>query len=183
MHPFPIVACPINGESPPAPRPGALAQPMNPMIIRRQDEVREEQSHKHAVASVAIHPNAEVREPSEGATACRADGLPQGRHRHCNLSGTGSVTAAYFSLIDYRLHNPAFAWHLIISLRDPRRPVVQPFGVHKELVRFRHQRAGRLPGSELGLPRTRGSAAGPDRPRPHPAIRQLACTVGLASSP
>jgi proteasome lid subunit RPN8/RPN11 len=35
---------------------------------------------------------------------------------------------ANFSLIDYRLHNPAFAWHLIISLRDPHRPVLQPFG-------------------------------------------------------
>ncbi len=39
---------------------------------------------------------------------------------------------ANFSLIDYRLHNPAFAWHLIISLRD-QRPVVQPFRVRKEL--------------------------------------------------
>src|SRR5215813_10978326 len=40
---------------------------------------------------------------------------------------------ANFSLIDYRLHNPSFAWHLIISLRDPRRPVLQPFAVHKDL--------------------------------------------------
>jgi len=43
---------------------------------------------------------------------------------------------ANFSLIDYRLHNPAFAWHLIISLRDPLRPVVQPFRVRKELSDF-----------------------------------------------
>src|SRR5262249_14210266 len=43
---------------------------------------------------------------------------------------------ANFSLIDYRLHNPAFAWHLIISLRDPRRPVLQPFAVHKQLSDF-----------------------------------------------
>src|SRR5215472_3069055 len=43
---------------------------------------------------------------------------------------------ANFSLIDYRLHNPAFAWHLIISLRDPRHPVLQPFRVRKELSDF-----------------------------------------------
>jgi proteasome lid subunit RPN8/RPN11 len=41
---------------------------------------------------------------------------------------------ANFSLIDYRLHNPAFAWHLIVSLRDPRRPVLQPFRVRKEMA-------------------------------------------------
>ncbi len=38
---------------------------------------------------------------------------------------------ANFSLIDYRLHNPSFAWHLIISLRDARRSAVQPFRVRK----------------------------------------------------
>ncbi|HEY6747831.1 MAG TPA: hypothetical protein VI357_19200 [Mycobacteriales bacterium] len=43
---------------------------------------------------------------------------------------------ANFSVIDYRLHNPAFAWHLIISLRDPSRPVVQPFRVSKEASEF-----------------------------------------------
>jgi hypothetical protein len=57
---------------------------------------------------------------------------------------------ANFSLIDYRLHNPAFAWHLIISLRDPRRPVLQPFRVAKGLSDFgiSDQDAGQ--GSELG---------------------------------
>lgn len=38
---------------------------------------------------------------------------------------------ANFSVIDYRLHNPAFAWHLIISLRDPWQPALQPFRVRK----------------------------------------------------
>lgn len=38
---------------------------------------------------------------------------------------------ANFSLIDFRLHNPAYPWHLIVSLRDPRRPVLQPFAVRK----------------------------------------------------
>jgi proteasome lid subunit RPN8/RPN11 len=39
---------------------------------------------------------------------------------------------ANFSCIDYRLHNPAFAWHLIISLRDPADPDVRPFLVRKD---------------------------------------------------
>ena len=39
---------------------------------------------------------------------------------------------ANFSVIDFRLHNPAYAWHLIISLRDPARPVLRPFAVRKE---------------------------------------------------
>jgi len=39
---------------------------------------------------------------------------------------------ANFSSIDYRLHNPAFAWHLIISLRDPAIPDVRPFLVRKD---------------------------------------------------
>ena len=39
---------------------------------------------------------------------------------------------ANFSVIDFRLHNPAYAWHLIISLRDPAHPVLRPFGVRKD---------------------------------------------------
>ena len=39
---------------------------------------------------------------------------------------------ANFSSIDFRLHNPAFAWHLIISLRDPTAPDVRPFLVRKD---------------------------------------------------
>ena len=46
---------------------------------------------------------------------------------------------ANFSVIDYKLHNPAYAWHLIISLRDPEHPVLAPFGVRKDL------------GSDLGI--------------------------------
>jgi hypothetical protein len=39
---------------------------------------------------------------------------------------------ANFSFIDFRLHNPAYAWHLIISLRDPAHPVLRPFAVRKD---------------------------------------------------
>src|SRR5215472_4539555 len=56
---------------------------------------------------------------------------------------------ANFSLIDYRLHNPAFAWHLIISLRDPRHPVLQPFRVDKELSDFGISDRDACQGSEL----------------------------------
>jgi hypothetical protein len=46
---------------------------------------------------------------------------------------------ANFSVIDFRLHNPAYAWHLIISLRDPAEPVLRPFAVRKD------------PGSDVGI--------------------------------
>jgi proteasome lid subunit RPN8/RPN11 len=56
---------------------------------------------------------------------------------------------ANFSLIDYRLHNPAFAWHLIVSLRDPRRPAVQPFRVRKQPDDFGITEHDHLESSEL----------------------------------
>jgi hypothetical protein len=46
---------------------------------------------------------------------------------------------ANFSVIDFRLHNPAYAWHLIISLRDPGAPVLRAFAVRKD------------PSAELGI--------------------------------
>jgi hypothetical protein len=41
---------------------------------------------------------------------------------------------ANFSVIDFKLHNPAYAWHLIISLRDPAHPVLRPFAVRKDVA-------------------------------------------------
>jgi proteasome lid subunit RPN8/RPN11 len=38
---------------------------------------------------------------------------------------------ANFSRIDYRLHNPGYAWHLIVAMREPQRPVLRAFEVHK----------------------------------------------------
>jgi proteasome lid subunit RPN8/RPN11 len=43
---------------------------------------------------------------------------------------------ANFSLIDYRLHNPAFPWHLIVSVRDPAEPTLAAFGVDKDDDQF-----------------------------------------------
>jgi proteasome lid subunit RPN8/RPN11 len=43
---------------------------------------------------------------------------------------------ANFSVIDFRLHNPAIPWHLIISFRDPRHPVLRAFAVRKDPALF-----------------------------------------------
>ena len=37
-----------------------------------------------------------------------------------------------FSWIDFRLHNPAFPWHLIVSFHRGPVPQLQPFRVHKD---------------------------------------------------
>jgi proteasome lid subunit RPN8/RPN11 len=43
---------------------------------------------------------------------------------------------ANFSYIDYRLHNPAYPWHLIVSLREDHRPVLNAFEVRKDFADF-----------------------------------------------
>jgi proteasome lid subunit RPN8/RPN11 len=61
-------------------------------------------------------------------------------YRRLDASGLEAVAAfhvhrrqpANFSLIDFRLHNPAYAWHLIISLRDPAHPDLRAFAVRKD---------------------------------------------------
>ena len=65
---------------------------------------------------------------------------------------------ANFSLIDYRLHNPAFSWHLIISLRNPSQPVIQPFQVIKDPADFGIGEHDAQEGSELSY---RGPEVGP----------------------
>src|SRR5215472_15895933 len=90
---------------------------------------------------------------------------------------------ANFSLIDYRLHNPAFAWHLIISLRDPHRPVLQPFSVAKDLSDFGISDRDARQGSELAYhsPKVEPLAlVARGAPR---AIRRLASTLAPASRP
>jgi proteasome lid subunit RPN8/RPN11 len=76
---------------------------------------------------------------------------------------------ANFSLIDYRLHNPAFAWHLIISLRDPRHPVVQPFRVHKELTDLGISDQDACQGSEFAYPGPEVAPLSLVAHGPHPA--------------
>jgi proteasome lid subunit RPN8/RPN11 len=65
-------------------------------------------------------------------------------HQHLDASGLEPVAMfhthrrqpANFSHIDYRLHNPAYPWHLIIALTDPQQPVVRAFKVDKDLSEF-----------------------------------------------
>src|SRR3954447_11107288 len=60
-------------------------------------------------------------------------------HRRLEAAGLEAVALfhvhrrqpANFSVIDFRLHNPAFSWHLIISLRDAARPELAPYAVDK----------------------------------------------------
>jgi proteasome lid subunit RPN8/RPN11 len=90
---------------------------------------------------------------------------------------------ANFSLIDYRLHNPAFAWHLIISLADPRRPVLQPFRVAKDPSDFGISDQDARQGSELTYegPEVKPLALvahGPPR-----ALRRLTATLHPATAP
>jgi proteasome lid subunit RPN8/RPN11 len=62
-------------------------------------------------------------------------------YRHLDERGLEAVALfhvhrrqpANFSVIDFRLHNPAYAWHLIISLGDPANPAPAPFAVRKDL--------------------------------------------------
>src|SRR3954447_17947723 len=61
-------------------------------------------------------------------------------HRRLETAGLEAVAVfhvhrrqpANFSVIDFRVHNPAFAWHLIISLRDAARPDLRPYAVAKD---------------------------------------------------
>jgi proteasome lid subunit RPN8/RPN11 len=84
---------------------------------------------------------------------------------------------ANFSLIDYRLHNPAFAWHLIISLRDPRRPVLQPFGVDKEPSDFGISDRDARQGSELAYQGPEVTPLALVAHGSHRALRRLTTTL------
>src|SRR5215471_1783145 len=90
---------------------------------------------------------------------------------------------ASFSLIDYRLHNPAFGWHLIISLRDPRHPVLQPFRVRKDLADFGISDRDARQGSELAYPGPEVAPLALLAHGTHQAIRRLTSTLGPAGSP
>jgi hypothetical protein len=84
---------------------------------------------------------------------------------------------ANFSLIDYRLHNPAFAWHLIISLRDPRYPVLQPFRVHKDLSDFGISDQDDGHGSELAYQGSRVQPLALIAHGPRGALHRLTTTL------
>ncbi len=77
------------------------------------------------------------------------------------------------SLIDFRLHNPAYAWHLIISLRDPAHPDLRPFAVRKD------------PLAEFGIS-AQDDNEGSERSHPGPEVSELRLVVdarGNAGAP
>src|SRR5215470_5096520 len=88
---------------------------------------------------------------------------------------------ANFSLIDYRLHNPAFAWHLIISLADPHRPVLQPFGVAKDPSDFGISDQDARQGSELAYPGPEVTPLALVAHGPRRALHRLTATVHPAT--
>jgi proteasome lid subunit RPN8/RPN11 len=57
-----------------------------------------------------------------------------------------------FSWIDYRLHNPAFAWHLIVSFHRGPVPELQAFRVDKDGADIGISAADHRQGSELAYP-------------------------------
>lgn len=90
---------------------------------------------------------------------------------------------ANFSVIDYRLHNPAFPWHLIVSLRDRRHPVLQPFRVDKDLSDFGISDRDAGQGSELAYQGPEVKPLALVARGAHQAIRQLASTLAPAGRP
>jgi proteasome lid subunit RPN8/RPN11 len=90
---------------------------------------------------------------------------------------------ANFSLIDYRLHHPAFAWHLIISLRDPRRPALQPFRVHKQLSDSGITDHDARQGSERACRRPEVAPLALVAHGPSQETRRVATTLGCGGTP
>ena len=91
-----------------------------------------------------------VADPGELLAACRA--IEDSGREIVAPFHSHRRQPANFSLIDYRLHNPAFGWHLIISLADPRAPVLQPFAVAKDPSDFGISDHDAGQGSELAYP-------------------------------
>jgi len=122
-----------------------------------------------------------VADPAELLAACRA--IEDSGREIVAPFHSHRRQPANFSLIDYRLHNPAFAWHLIISLADPRRPVLQPFAVAKGLSDFgiSDQDAGQ--GSELAYPGPEVAPLALVACGPRPALRRLTHTLHPKTAP
>lgn len=84
---------------------------------------------------------------------------------------------ANFSSIDYRLHNPNFRWHLIVSLRDPDQPVIQPFAVHKPALEYGISDHDDRQGSEFPYDGPEVQPLGLVAEGPDSVLRQLSAVV------
>jgi hypothetical protein len=122
-----------------------------------------------------------VADPAELLAACRA--IENSGREIVAPFHSHRRQPANFSLIDYRLHNPAFAWHLIISLRDPAHPVLQPFAVRKDLADVGISEDDACQGSELAYQGPEVAPLSLVAHGAHRPVRQLAATLGLAGGP
>ncbi|HLM05808.1 MAG TPA: hypothetical protein VK402_11545 [Blastococcus sp.] len=99
-------------------------------------------------------------------------------HRRLDSSGLEPVALfhvhrrqpANFSVIDFRLHNPAYSWHLIICLRDAAHPVLRPFAVRKD------------PDAEFGISE-QDRNEGSELPYAGPEVRPLRFVLTAAEQP
>jgi proteasome lid subunit RPN8/RPN11 len=81
-------------------------------------------------------------------------------HRRIEASGREIVAMFHshrrqppnFSWIDFRLHNPAFSWHLIVSFHRGPLPQLQPFRVDKDSGELGISAYDDRQGSELAYP-------------------------------
>jgi proteasome lid subunit RPN8/RPN11 len=122
-----------------------------------------------------------VADPTELLAACRA--IEDSGQEIVAPFHSHRRQPANFSLIDYRLHNPAFAWHLIISLRDPHRPVLQPFRVAKEPSDFGISDQDARQGSELAYTGPEVTPLALAAHGSRRALRRLTATVHPATAP
>jgi proteasome lid subunit RPN8/RPN11 len=122
-----------------------------------------------------------VADPAELLAACRA--IEDSGQEIVAPFHSHRRQPANFSLIDYRLHNPAFAWHLIISLADPRRPALQPFAVAKDPSDFGISDRDAGQGSELAYQGPEVAPLALAACGPRPALRRLTTIVHPATAP
>jgi proteasome lid subunit RPN8/RPN11 len=122
-----------------------------------------------------------VADPAELLAACRA--IEDSGREIVAPFHSHRRQPANFSLIDYRLHNPAFAWHLIISLADPHRPVLQPFRVDKDPSDFGISDRDAGQGSELAYPGPEVAPLALVAHGPQRALRRLTTTLHPATAP
>jgi hypothetical protein len=99
--------------------------PCNDPVLRPASEAQGEYFRAYADAGFVADP-AELLAVHRRLDACALEAVA--------LFHVHRRQPANFSVIDFRLHNPAYRWHLIISLRDPARPVLRPFAVRKDLT-------------------------------------------------
>jgi proteasome lid subunit RPN8/RPN11 len=123
---------------------------LDPTRNRRNDPANREAFHAQGEYFRRFDDAGFVADPTELLGVCRR--IDQAGQEIVAVFHTHRRQPANFSIIDYRLHNPAFPWHLIVSLADPRRPILQPFHVRKPFTDFGITQTDDRDGSEQSYP-------------------------------